>query len=145
MHFPLVKNQRFHVEEVADLRAAGLNPILSGTGGRGASSPGGAMPNIQDIVTPALSSAFQASRLTQELKNLRETNKNLMADTDKKTEEAALSRAATEKTRQEKTNLEKVQTVLSADAAGAEHVEKIYKDEDVGALAKLLMIIFGRR
>lgn len=34
-----------HQREVADLRAAGLNPILSGTGGGGAGSGGGAMAN----------------------------------------------------------------------------------------------------
>lgn len=37
-----------HTREVADLRNAGLNPILSATGGSGASSPGGSMAVMQN-------------------------------------------------------------------------------------------------
>lgn len=50
-----------HQREVTDLRAAGLNPILSATGGSGLSSPSGSMPDIS-AVNSATVTAKQANR-----------------------------------------------------------------------------------
>ena len=44
--------------QIADLKAAGINPMLVAKLG-GASTPPGVMPQILDVVTPALSSAQQ--------------------------------------------------------------------------------------
>jgi len=71
-----------HQREISDLRKAGLNPILSATGGRGASSPGGAQAPVQDVLTPAVSSALSARRLTQEISNLKATEGLVKAQTE---------------------------------------------------------------
>jgi len=55
-----------HQMEVADLRRAGLNPILSGTGGPGAKASGGAMAPTPDFA----SSAIGAAKLQAEIKNI---------------------------------------------------------------------------
>lgn len=46
-----------HQREVADLEAAGLNPLLSATGGAGATTPQGAMATMKPKVSPELAKA----------------------------------------------------------------------------------------
>lgn len=54
-----------HQRQVADMRAAGINPMLSGMGGSGASQPGGAqasMPDMSGMGSRAVQSASSAQQ-----------------------------------------------------------------------------------
>lgn len=52
-----------HQREIADLKAAGLNPMLTGKYG-GSSTPQGAMAQIEDTITPAINTG-QAAAMTR--------------------------------------------------------------------------------
>lgn len=87
-----------HQREVTDLRAAGLNPMLSGTGGQGATTTPGIPASVPDVLGGAVSSGLQAARLKQELQNMKESATNTHADTKLKSEQQELAREQRRKT-----------------------------------------------
>lgn len=68
---------------VKDMKLAGINPMLAYAQG-GASSPSGGAATIDDVVSPAVSSAEHAARLRGELMLQRQQAANIYTDTLKK-------------------------------------------------------------
>lgn len=107
-----------HQREVMDLRAAGLNPILSGTGGMGSATPSGGMGSghasgpsalgvsgsssrgstpsggsyqqarVNDAISPAVSTAMQALRTLEEVQLVRDQQDRTKAETQRTLAEA---------------------------------------------------------
>lgn len=77
---------------MADMRAAGLNPILAYKQG-GASSPSGAGIPAVNEAEGAINSAMASRRLQADIKNLEETNKNIKANTAKSIAETDFTRS----------------------------------------------------
>jgi len=65
---------------VADMRAAGINPMLAAQVG-GASTPPGATAQMQNVLGPAVSSAMQTAMATTQLDQLKANVEKTMAET----------------------------------------------------------------
>ncbi len=74
MRFQERMSSTAHQREVSDLRAAGLNPILS-AGGGGSSSPAGARPEIRSKLEGAAASAQALPRLAADVGKIRAATK----------------------------------------------------------------------
>lgn len=77
---------------VKDMEAAGLNPMLAYSQG-GASTPGGAMAQMQNALGAGVSSAQVGSKIQPEIDNIRAVTDKTRTDTEKSKAEAELARS----------------------------------------------------
>ena len=103
---------------VADMKAAGINPMLAVAQG-GASTPPGASYINQSDTKDAVSSAIQAATLKANLENLQETKKQIQSQTE-------LNKAASKAALANATNINAGTPVKQVEASFMTDMQKTY-------------------
>lgn len=130
---------------MADMRAAGLNPLLAFEQG-GASTPGGAGTTVESTTGPAVSSALASRRLSEDIKTAKES-RDLMYNQSLLSRNSARKAAAeTEESykRQDKTEAET--ELLKASLFSAQNVAEVERSKfgkNAAYIERLRRAIFG--
>lgn len=121
---------------MADMRAAGLNPMLAYDQG-GAGAPPGVAANIQDSdIGGAISSALQTKRLGEEVQNMRMDRNEMQSRINKNIVDTSVS--------EEQRDLVNYQKqLLQTQIAGAKNVEAFERDigKDTTYMRRILELI----
>lgn len=115
-----------HWWEAHDLESAGLNRILTATGGSGMAYHGSPPAPTLDYITPGVSSAVATGRAVDEMKSAATMRDNVKQDTNTKESSERLNnslsgqaKAAAGKQWQEQKNLQVQEKILKEDLVGA--------------------------
>lgn len=122
---------------MADMRAAGLNPMLAYSQG-GANSPAGAAAPVINSIGNAVNSAQKGSKIYEELKQLKNTNENIVSQTGLNRTNQSLA-FATEQVRHQEEAIARNNVARSGyEAQTARHAEEAARILPAQAAANLL-------